>query len=97
MHARSGAWRFAIGKDERQGCNANYCWQQPLVFSVELQIPIEMYCWEAAKRSQATITELLLFRKPTGVILRDALPASQRLCANGPFENCQVRMFVKQG
>jgi len=55
-----------------------------------------MYCWEAAKGSQAAITELLLFRKSTGVILRDALPALQRLCAYGPFEDCQVRMFVKQ-
>jgi len=26
----------AMGKDERQGCNASYCWQQPLLFSVEL-------------------------------------------------------------
>jgi len=42
------------------------------------------------------ITELVLFRKSTGVILRDAFPALQRLCANGPFEDCQVRMFVKQ-
>jgi len=49
-----------------------------------------MYCWEAAKISQAVITELLLFRKSTGVIIRDALPASQRLCANGQFEDCQV-------
>ena len=55
-----------------------------------------MYCWEVAKRSQATITELLLFRKSMGVILRDALPALQRLCAYGPFEDCQVRMFLKQ-
>jgi len=66
-----------------------------------------MYCWEAAKRSQAAITELLLFRKSAGVILRDALPALQRLCASGPLKtakceclwsraNCQVRMFVKQ-
>jgi len=55
-----------------------------------------MYCWEAAKTSQVAITELLLFGKSTGVILRDALPVSQRLCANGPFEDCQVRMFVKQ-
>jgi len=55
-----------------------------------------MYCWEAAKRSQAAITKLLLFRQSTGVILRDVLPALQRLCANGPFEDCQVRMFVKQ-
>jgi len=55
-----------------------------------------VYCGEAAKRSQAAITKLLLFRKSTGVILRDALPALQRLCANGPFEDCQVRMFVKQ-
>jgi len=55
-----------------------------------------MYCCEAAKKSQAAITELLLFRKSTGVILQDALPALQRLCANGPFEDCQVRMFVKQ-
>ena len=36
------------------------------------------------------------FRKSTGVIRRDALPALQRLCAYGPFEDCQVRMFVKQ-
>ena len=66
----------AMGKDERQGCNASY--------------------WEAAKRSQVAIIELLFFCKSTSVILRDALPASQRLCANGPFEDCQVRMFVKQ-
>jgi len=26
----------AMGKDERQGYNASYCWQQPLLFSVEL-------------------------------------------------------------
>jgi len=31
-----------------------------------------------------------------GAILRDALPGSQRLCANGPFEDFQMRMFVKQ-
>jgi len=49
------------------------------------------------ERSHAAITELLHFRKLVGVILRDALPGSQRLYANGPFENCQVRMFVKQG
>jgi len=55
-----------------------------------------VYCWEAAKRSQAAISELLLFCKSTGVILRDALPVLQRLCANGPFEDCQVQMFVKQ-
>ena len=55
-----------------------------------------MYCGEAAKKSQAKITELLLFRKSAGVILRDALPFLQKLCANGPFEDCQVRMFVKQ-
>jgi len=35
-----------------------------------------MYCWEAAKRSQVAITELLLFSKSTGVIPHDALPAS---------------------
>jgi len=26
----------AMGKDERQERNASYCWQQPLLFSVEL-------------------------------------------------------------
>jgi len=31
-----------------------------------------------------------------GVIHRDALPSSQRLCANKPFEDCQVQIFVKQ-
>ena len=55
-----------------------------------------MYCWEAAKNSQAAITELVLFRKSTGVILRDAFPVPERLCTNGPFEDCQVRMIVKQ-
>ena len=55
-----------------------------------------MYCWDAAKISQVEITELLIFRKSTGVILRDAIPAVQRLCASGPFEDCLVRMFVKQ-
>ena len=87
----------AMVKDQRQGCNVSFCWQQLLLSSVELQISIEMYFWEATKRSQAAITELLLFRKPTGAILRDALPALQRLCADGPFEDCQVRMFAKQG
>jgi len=55
-----------------------------------------LYCWEAAKNSQAAIIELLLYRKSTGVILRDAFPALERLWANGPFEDCKVRMFVKQ-
>jgi len=55
-----------------------------------------MYCWEATKISQVAMTELLLFRKSTGAILRDTLPGSQRLCANGPFEDCQVQIFVKQ-
>ena len=56
-----------------------------------------MYCWEAAKNSQAAITELLLYRKSTGVILRDAFPALERLFTNGPFEDCRERMFAKQG
>jgi len=58
-----------------------------------------MYCWEAAKRSHAAITVLLLFR--------DALPGSQRLCADGRLKtakcewlwssvHCPVQMFVKQ-
>jgi len=84
-----------MGKDERTGFNASYCWQQPLLFSIELYIAVDMYCWEAAKRSQVAIIELLPFRKSTGVIRRDALLASQKLCTNG-FEDCQVRMFVKQ-
>jgi len=86
----------AMGKNERQGWNASYCWEQLLLVSAELLISIDICCWEAAKRSQVAITELLLFRKSTGVIRRDALLASQRLCTNGPFEDCQVRMFVKQ-
>jgi len=55
-----------------------------------------MYCLEAAKRSQVAITELLPFRNSTGVIRRDALLASQRLCTNGSIEDCQEQMFVKQ-
>ena len=86
----------AMGKDEQQGCNVSYCWQQPLLFSVELSISIDVLCWQAAKRSHAAITELLFFCKWMGAILCDALLGSQRLCTNGPFEDCQVRMFVKQ-
>ena len=55
-----------------------------------------IYCWEAAKNSQAAITELVLYRKSTVVILRDAFPALERFCTDGPFEDCQVRIFVKQ-
>jgi len=55
-----------------------------------------MHCLEAAKRSQVAITELLPFRKLTGVIRRDALLASQKLCTNGSFEDCQVRMFLNK-
>jgi len=80
----------AMVKNERQGCNVGYCWQDLLLSSVELYISIDVFCWEAAKKSQAAITELLLFRKRTDVIFRNALPALQRLCANGPFEDCQV-------
>ena len=40
--------------------------------------------------------ELLLYSKSTGVILRDAFPALERPCTDGPFEDCKVRMFVKQ-
>jgi len=32
-----------------------------------------VYCWQAAKRSHAAITELLLFHKSMGDIFRDAL------------------------
>jgi len=31
-----------------------------------------------------------------GVIFRNPVPGSQRIYTNGPFEMCQVRMFVKQ-
>jgi len=55
-----------------------------------------LICIVGKQQKQAAITELLLFRKSTGVILRDTLPAWQRICANGPFEDCQVRMFLKQ-
>jgi len=34
----------AMEKDEQKGCNASYFWQQPLLFSVELYISIDMYC-----------------------------------------------------
>ena len=66
-----------------------------------------MYCWEAAKNSQAAITELLLFRKSTGVILRDAFPALEGFALMGHLKtamceclrsraNRQVRIFLKQ-
>ena len=86
MRARSGAWCCCAGKgrEARVQCKL-------------LLAATFMYCWEAVKRSQVTITELLLFRKSMGIVLRDALPASQRLCANRLFEDCQVRMLLKQG
>ena len=48
-----------------------------------------MYCWEAAKRSQAAITELLLFRKSTGIILRDALPALKGFALTGHLKTAK--------
>ena len=97
----------AMLKNERQGCNVSYCWQDLLLSSVELYMSIDIYCWEAAKRSQAAITELLLFRKSTGIILRDALPALKGFALTGHLKtakceclwssgHCQVRMFAKQ-
>jgi len=51
----------AMVKNKQQGCNVSYCWQQLLLSSVELYISIHMYCWEAAKKSQAAITEYCFF------------------------------------
>jgi len=95
MHARSGAWRCCDGKGRwaRVQCElllaATFiiCWTLNLHWFVLLG---------SSKNSQAAITELLLYRKSTGVILRDAFPALERLCTNRPFEDCKVRMFVKQ-
>ena len=95
MHARSGAWRCCDGKGRgaRVQCElllaATFiiCWTLNLHWFVLL---------EAAKNSQAAITELLLYNKSLYVILRNVFPALQRLCTDGPFEDCKVRMFVKQ-
>jgi len=48
-----------------------------------------MYCWEAAKRSPVAIAELLLYRKSTGVILRDALPASKSFALTGRLKTAK--------
>jgi len=65
------------------GSNFILCWTLNLHWYVLF--------WEAAKIHKP---RSLFCRKSTGVILRDAFPALQRLCANGPFEDCQVRMIV---
>ena len=66
-----------------------------------------MYCWEAAKRSQAVITELLLFANQRvlffampflhykGFALTGHLKTAKCECMRSRA-NCQVRMFVKQ-
>ena len=95
MHARSGAWRCSDGKGRgaRVQCKlllaATFiiCWTLNLHWFVLLG---------SSEKFTIAFTELLLYRKSTGVILRDAFPALERLCVNGPFEDCKVRMFVKQ-
>ena len=95
MHARSGAWRCCDGKGRgaRGQCDlllaATFiiCWTLNLHWFVLLG---------SSKKITIAMNELLLYRKSTGVILRDAFPALERLCTDGPFEDCKVRMFVKQ-
>ena len=95
MHARSGAWRCCVGEGRgaRVQCEillaATFiiCWTLNLHWFVLLG---------SSKKFTFAITEILLYRKSTGVILRDAFPALQRLCTNGPFEDCKVQMCVKQ-
>jgi len=74
MHARSGRWRCCDGKGRAARVQSELLLAATFIASVELQISSDVYCWETAKRSHAAITELLLFRKSTGVILRDAFP-----------------------
>ena len=97
MHAHSGAWRCCDGKVRaiRVQCElllaATFivlCWTLNLHWCVLLASS------EKITRCDHWITAF--FHKSMGFILRDALPGSQRLCANGLFENCQVQMFVKQ-
>ena len=75
----------AMRKDEGQGCNASYCW--PDIYSL-LNSKSPLICIVGKQQKiHKPITELLLFRRSTGVILRDAFPALERLCCNGPFED----------
>jgi len=89
MHARSGAWRCCDGKGRAARVQCEQLLAATFIVLCWTLISIDMYCWEAAKRSQAAITELLLFGKSMGVILQDALPASQRLCANRPLKTAK--------
>jgi len=94
MHARSGAWCCC----DEKGRGAMRAIVGRIFYCCLLNSKSLLICivGKQQKNSQAAITELLLFRKSTGVILRDAFPALERLCTNGPFEDCQVRMIVKQ-
>ena len=55
-----------------------------------------MYCWEAAKKNTSGNHWTTAFSQINRCYSSRCIPASQRLCANGPFEDCLVRMFVKQ-
>jgi len=84
----------ALGKDERQGCNPSYCWQQPLVFSVNSKSPLICIAGKQRKDHKSRSLNYCFFANQR--VLFFAMPFLPRLCAKGPFENCQVRMFVKQ-
>jgi len=107
MHARSGAWRCCDGKGRAARLQC-----EPLLAATFIVLcwTLNLH-WYVLLGSSKKITSrdhwITAFRKSTGVILCDALPVLQRLCANGPLKtakceclrsraNCQVRMFVKQ-
>jgi len=96
MHARSGAWRCCDWKGQatRVQCELLLA----ATFSVLFWTP--NLHWNVLLGSSKKITSrdhwITAFSQINSVILRVSLPASQRFYANGPFENCQVQMFVKQ-
>ena len=96
MRARSGAWRCCDWKGRAASVQCELL--LAATFSVLRWTP--NLHWNVLLGSSKKITSrdhwITAFSQINSVILRDALPDSQRLYANGPFENCQVRMFVKQ-
>ena len=86
----------AMVKNERQGCNVSYCWQDLLLSLLNSKSPSICVVGKQQKDHKPRSLNYCFFANQRALFLRDALPALQRLCAYGPFEDCQVRMFVKQ-
>ena len=96
MHERSGAWRCCDGKGRSSRVQCELLLAATFIV---LCWALNLH-WYVLLRSSEKITSrdhwITVFSQINGCYSSRCLPASQRLCSNGAFEDCQVRIRVKQ-